>query len=155
MAAHSIGDLPKLRSDWFASLTATATSWAAFISAQILRFGLHGEYSKFHQGRRALAHVEDAMTLALNFSPIRIVQNVESWQLETYYESILLWSTPVTCPGSEGEATEFYTKTLIALLDAWRGMSNHAKMALLAAETSSEAGRTRGEGPLLGDYHVA
>jgi len=93
--------------------------------------------------------------LALNLSPIRIVQNVESRRLEAYYECILLWSTPVSCPGSEGEATEFYTKTLIALVDAWRGMSNHAKMALLAAKTSSEAGRTYDEGPLLGDYHVA
>ncbi|WP_371154131.1 hypothetical protein [Jannaschia sp. 2305UL9-9] len=65
--------------------------------------------------------------MQLNLQNVSIVHTIETHRLEAYYGGALLWSTPDEEPGAEGEATEFYTATVIALVNAWDGMSNHAR----------------------------
>jgi hypothetical protein len=95
------------------------------------------------------------MTLKLNLSEVRILQEVETRQLKAYYGAALLWTTPVEQPGCKGEATEFYTATLIQLLETWSGMSNHAKLALTTSSSSPAFGNKHTDRPLLGHYDVA
>ena len=95
------------------------------------------------------------MTLKVNLSEVRISQDLETRRLKAHYAAALLRTTPVLSPGCEGEATEFYVATLIALIGAWSGMSNHERVELLATARSSETMHSDAERPLLGDYHVA
>ena len=92
--------------------------------------------------------------MQLNLYNVSIVHITETHRLEAYYGDALLWSTPIEEPGSVGEATEFYTATVIALVNAWEGMSNHARMDLVAAENSHVAHDHFSGCPILGAYRA-
>lgn len=92
--------------------------------------------------------------MQLNLQNVSIVHTIETHHLEAYYGGALLWSTPIEEPGSVGEATEFYTATVIALVNAWDGMSNHARIALVAAGKSHVTNNYFSECPILGAYRA-
>ena len=90
--------------------------------------------------------------MELDLRRVRIVQDIASQRLEAYFGVGLLWSAPVEEPGCIGEATDFYTTTVIALLNAWTGMSNHAKFALLSVGNQLTTEISGGQTPILGRY---
>jgi hypothetical protein len=63
---------------------------------------------------------------------IAIIQNLETRHFETYLGCQLLWATPSTEPVSYDEVVEFYTVTLIRLLNAVKSLSDHERIAFLA-----------------------
>jgi hypothetical protein len=104
---------------------------------------------------RRLKRHDERDRMQLNLQNVSIVHTIETHRLEAYYGGVLLWSTPIEEPGSEGEATEFYTATVIALVSAWEGMSNHAKMAFVAAGNSHVAhDHYFSDRPILGAYRA-
>ncbi|MGK7663544.1 MULTISPECIES: hypothetical protein [unclassified Marinovum] len=101
---------------------------------------------------RRLKRYGEKDRMQLNLQNVSIVHTIATHRLEAYYGGVLLWSTPIEEPGSEGEATEFYTATVIALVNMWEGMSNHARMALVAVGNSYDADDYFSECPFLGAY---
>lgn len=95
------------------------------------------------------------MPLKVDLRDVRIVHDIETENLVAYYGHALLWSTPVETLGSEGEATEFYTVTIIALQNAWSGMSNHKRMVLASACDPSTVDAAHPQDPVLGVYRAA
>ena len=93
------------------------------------------------------------MTWHKTRSEVRIVSNLATRELEAWLGGVLLWSTPPGEPGSADEVAEFFTTTLIRLLDVVEGMSAHERMDLLgmvAAPSLGEVGVPPGH--LLGPF---
>jgi hypothetical protein len=84
---------------------------------------------------------------------IAIIQDHKTRHLEAYFGCQFLWATPSTEPGSFDEVVEFYTVTLIRLLNAVKSLSAHERIAFLARSGQCKALRngdcTDG---LLGEY---
>lgn len=84
---------------------------------------------------------------------IHVISDRETRQLEAYYGLAFLWSTTPTDPGSADEVVEFYTTTLIALVEMLGGLSAHDQMAFLArAQDGPGPGRGATVLALLGEY---
>jgi hypothetical protein len=84
---------------------------------------------------------------------ITIIQGLKTRHLEAYYGLNFLWATPQTEPGSCDEVAEFYTMTLIRLIDVLKGLSAHERMQFLARSQGCEARLDRdGVDGLLGTY---
>ncbi len=84
---------------------------------------------------------------------IAIIQDLETRHLEAYFGHRFLWATPSTEPGSLDEVVEFYTVTLIRLLDAVKSLSAHERIAFLARSDQRNASHDGDrEDGLLGQY---
>lgn len=62
---------------------------------------------------------------------IAITSNLRTRALEAWLGNALLWSTRATEPGSPDEAVEFFTTTLIELIQRVKGMSAHERIEFL------------------------
>ncbi|WP_375263409.1 hypothetical protein [Palleronia sp.] len=83
---------------------------------------------------------------------VSIVSNVATRELEAWLGHAHLWSTRPTEPGSADEVVEFFTTTLIRLIEVVEAMSAHERINLLAkiaAPTASGGERTGG---ILGPF---
>lgn len=69
---------------------------------------------------------------------IVIIQNLKTRHLEAYYGLNFLWATPPTEPGSSDEVVEFYTTTVIRLLDVVKGLSAHGQLIFMARSRGLE-----------------
>ncbi|MFZ3583214.1 hypothetical protein ACOI1H_13730 [Loktanella sp. DJP18] len=70
--------------------------------------------------------------MQIDLTMIAITQNLETQDLEAYYGLNFLWATPPSEPGSCDEVVEFYTMTLIRLLDVVKGLSAHGQLTFMA-----------------------
>ncbi|NDU99881.1 hypothetical protein [Pseudoroseicyclus tamaricis] len=68
---------------------------------------------------------------------VSIISNIETRVLEAWLGGAHLWSTLPQEPGSADEVAEFFTVTLIRLLEVVEGMSAHERMHLLARIAAS------------------
>jgi hypothetical protein len=84
---------------------------------------------------------------------IATIQGLETRDLEAHFGHQFLWATPSTEPGSYDEVVEFYTVTLIRLINVLKGLSAHERMQFLARSRACEGRNERDdEDGLFGQY---
>lgn len=92
------------------------------------------------------------MTVHQTRNAVTITSNLKTQKLEAWFGGAHLWSTTPSEPGSVDEVAEFYTATLIRLLEVVEVMSAHERMQLLSKGRASAG--LPGDKPvaLLGAY---